>query len=91
MIFNDETTRLQKGDMIAYNEKTGMIKFLRDGQRLLFPNGSNEVLFYLQDLKFLVLIKILAETNGLDCPSSLQEIETCPLTIEGHQWLCYIF
>ena len=91
MIFNNEKTRLQKGDMIAYNEDTGMIMFFRNNQPLLFSNGSAEVFLYMRDLKFLVLIKILAETNGLDCPSSMQEIEPHPLIIGKRKWLSYIF
>ena len=91
MLFNDEITRLEEGDTVAYNQETGMIKFLRKNQALPFSNGSTEVLIHLPKLNFLVFIKILAETNGLDCPSSLQEIDTYPLVIGKRQWLSYIF
>lgn len=90
MIFNNEKTRLQKGDMVAYDEKTGIVMFFRNKRPLLFSNSSAEVFLYLQDLKFLVLIKILAETNGLDCPS-IQEIQPFPIIIGERNYLHYIF
>lgn len=91
MIFNNEKTRLREGDVVAYSEKTGIIMFLRKNQPLLFSDGSAHAFVYLQDLKFLFLIKILAETNELECPSSIQEIQPFSIIIEGREYLHYIF
>jgi len=90
MIFNGKKTRLQEGDIIAYDEETGILMFLRNKQPLLFSDNSTQVFLYLKDLKFLVLIKILAETNELECPP-ISEIPTLPIVIEGRKYLHYIF
>lgn len=90
MIFNEEITKLEKEDMVAYNEETGIVMFFRNNQPLLFSNGSAEVFLYLRDLKFLILIKILAETNGINCPP-VSEIQTYPIIIEKREYLHYIF
>jgi len=90
MILNDEKTRLQKGDMLAYNEKTGIVMFFRNKQALLFSNISVKFLFFMPNLNFLVFIKLLADTNGIDSPPAC-EIQTYPVEIRGLKYLSYIF
>lgn len=90
MLFNDEKTRLQKGDTIAYNKETAILMFLRNKQPLSFSNSSIQALFFMPNLNFLVFIKILAETNGLDSPP-ISEIQPFPIIIGKREYLHYIF
>lgn len=92
MIFNNKRTQLKEGDLIALDSETRTVCFLRNNQRLLFSDGSVDMLFPWGDLAFGELIILLSNTNDFKSPpTEIGSIEFSLVKIDGRKWTSYRF
>lgn len=90
MIINSEKTKLEKGDMAVFNEKTQMISFFRNKEPLFFLNGLGEVFFPWDALVFQRFIQILSDTHGFEVPE-MTDTDFFPIIIKKSKCISYRF